>query len=78
MHNLTTSYFERKATKFVGNKTAIYRRNRSSVCLLFVKLALVCVFSSLGPGHTELESGDSNSNDDRFHSNPHEFSHQTS
>ena len=32
----------------------------------------------LGPGHTELESGDSNSNDDRFHSNPHEFSHQTS
>ena len=28
--------------------------------------------------NTELESGDSNSNDYRFHSNPHEFSHQTS
>ena len=46
VHNLTTSYFERKETKFVGNKTAIYCRNRSSVCLLFVKLALVRVFSS--------------------------------
>ena len=23
MHNLTSSYFERKETKFVGNKTAI-------------------------------------------------------
>ena len=44
--NLTTSYFERKETQFVGNKTAIYRRNRSSVCLLFVKVALFCVFSS--------------------------------
>ena len=32
----------------------------------------------LAPGHTELESGDSNSNDYRFQSNPHEFSHQTS
>ena len=29
MRNLTTSYFERKETKFVGNKTAIYSRNRS-------------------------------------------------
>ena len=46
VRNLTTSYFERKETKFVGNKTAIYRRNRSSVCLLFVKLALLCVFFS--------------------------------
>ena len=44
--NLTTSYFEQKETKFVGNKTAIYSRNRSSLCLLFVKLALLCVFSS--------------------------------
>ena len=46
VHNVTTSHFERKETKFVSNKTAIYRRNRSSVCLLFVKLALLCVFSS--------------------------------
>ena len=44
VHNVTTSHFERKETKFVSNKTAIYRRNRSSVCLLFVKLALLCVF----------------------------------
>ena len=36
VRNLTTSYFERKETKFVGNKTAIYGRNRSSLCLLFV------------------------------------------
>ena len=46
VHNVTISHFERKETKFVINKTAIYRRNRSSVCLLFVKLALLCVFSS--------------------------------
>ena len=46
MRNLTTLYFERKETKFVGNKTAIYGRNRSSLCLLFVKLARFCVFSS--------------------------------
>ena len=46
VRNRTTSYFERKETKFVGNKTAIYGRNRSSLCLLFVKLALLCVFSS--------------------------------
>ena len=46
VHNVTTSHFKRKETKFVSNKTAIYRRNRSSVCLLFVKLALLCVFSS--------------------------------
>ena len=46
VHNVTTSYFERKETKFVSNKTAVYRRNRSSVCLLFVKLALLCVVSS--------------------------------
>ena len=46
VHNLTTSYFERKETKFVGNKTAIYGRNRSSLGLLFVKLARLCVFSS--------------------------------
>ena len=47
VHNVTTSHFEQKETKtkFVSNKTAIYRRNRSSVCLLFVKLALLCVFS---------------------------------
>ena len=46
MRNLTTSYFERKKTKFVGNKTAIYSRNLSSLCLLVVKLARLCVFSS--------------------------------
>ena len=46
MRNLTTSYFERKETKFVRNKTAIYGRNRSSFCLLFVKLARLFVFSS--------------------------------
>ena len=46
VHNVTTLHFERKETKFVSNKTAIYRRTRSSVCLLFVKLALLCVFSS--------------------------------
>ena len=46
VHNLTTSYFERKETDLVRNKTAIYCRNRSSVCLFFVKLALLCVFSS--------------------------------
>ena len=36
----------RKETKFVGNKRAIFSGNRSSLCLLFVKLALVCVLSS--------------------------------
>ena len=46
VRNLTTSYFERKETKFVGNKTAIYGRIRSSLCLLFVKLARLCVCSS--------------------------------
>ena len=46
VHNITTSHFERKETKIVSNKTAIYRRNRSCVCLLFVKLALLCVSSS--------------------------------
>ena len=46
VRNLTTSYFERKEIKFVGNKTAIYVWNRSSLCLLFVKLAHLCVFSS--------------------------------
>ena len=46
VRNLITSYFERKETKFVGNKTAINRPNRPSLCLLFVKLALLCVFSS--------------------------------
>ena len=46
VRNLTTLYFEQKETKLVGNKTAIYLRNRSSLCLLFVKLALLCVFSS--------------------------------
>ena len=46
VHNVTTSYFERKEIKFIGNKAAIYRWNRSCVCLLFVKLALLCVFSS--------------------------------
>ena len=44
VHNVTTSHLERKETKFVSNKTAIYRRNRSSVCLLFLKLALLCAF----------------------------------
>ena len=45
--------------------------------------ALPCKYNSharkpcSGPGHTELESGDSNSNDDHFHSHPHDFSHQT-
>ena len=46
VRNLTTSYLEQNETKFVGNKTAIYSRNRSSLCLLFVKLALLCVFCS--------------------------------
>ena len=46
VHNLTTSYFERKETQFVGNKTAVYRPDRFSVGLLFVKLALLCDFSS--------------------------------
>ena len=46
VRNLKTLHFERKETKFVGNETAIYGRNRSSVCLLFVKLARLCaVFS---------------------------------
>ena len=44
MRNLTTSYFEGKETKFVSNKTAIYSRKRSSLCLLFVKIALLCLF----------------------------------
>ena len=44
MNNVTTSHLEREETKFVSNKTAIYRRKRSSVCLLFVKLALLCAF----------------------------------
>ena len=35
-----------KKTKFVGNKTAIYGQNRSSLCLLFVKLACLGVISS--------------------------------
>ena len=43
VRNLTTSNFERKDTKFVGNKTAIYGRKRSSLRLLFVKLARLCV-----------------------------------
>ena len=30
MRNLITSYFDRNKTKFFGNKTAIYRRTRSS------------------------------------------------
>ena len=46
VHNLTTSYFERKESKFVSNKTAIYRQNCSSLCILFVKLAPLCVYSS--------------------------------
>ena len=49
VHNVTTSHLERKETKFVSNKTAIYRRNRSSVCLLFVKLALLCAFFFVYP-----------------------------
>ena len=35
-----------KKTNFVRNKTAIYGRNRSSLCLIFVKLARLCAFSS--------------------------------
>ena len=60
VHNVTTSHFERKETKtkFVSNKTAIYRRNRSSVCLLFVKLALLCVFLCLSDlSHTQEQTG---------------------
>ena len=58
VHNLTTSYFERKETKFVFNKTAIYGRNRSSLGLLFVKLARVSVFSSLSDqSHTQVQAG---------------------
>ena len=41
-----TSYFLGKVTKFVGNKTAIYDRNRSSLSIPFVKLVRLCVFSS--------------------------------
>ena len=47
VRNLTTSYFERKEVKFVGNKTSIYRRHCSSLFLLFVKFALLCDFSSI-------------------------------
>ena len=59
VHNLTTSSFRRKEAKFVGKKTAIYRRNRSSVCLLFVKLALLCVFFFVYPtsSHTQKHAG---------------------
>ena len=46
VRNLTTLYFERKETKFFGNKTAVYGRNRSSLCPLSVKLARLCVISS--------------------------------
>ena len=57
-HNVTTSHLERKETKFVSNKTAIYRRNRSSVCLLFVKLALLCAFFCLSDlSHTQEQAG---------------------
>ena len=59
VHNLITSYFERRETKFFGNKTAIYLRNSSSVCLFFVKLSLLCVFffrlSDLS--HTQEQAG---------------------
>ena len=58
MHNVTTLHLERKETKFVSNKTAIYRRYRSSVCLLFVKLALLCAFFCLsGLSHTQEQAG---------------------
>ena len=58
VRNLTALYFERKETKFVGNKTAIYGCNRSSFCLLFVKLARLCVFSSLiRRSHTQEQAG---------------------
>ena len=57
MHNVTTSHLERKQTKFVSNKTAIYRRNRSSVCLLFAKLALLCAFLFNGLSHTQEQAG---------------------
>ena len=54
VRNLTTSYFEQNETKFVGNKTAIYGRNPSSLCLLFVKLARLCVFFlSSNRSHTQ-------------------------
>ena len=57
VHNVTTWHFERKETEFVSNKTAIYRRNRSSVCLLFVKLALLCVFFCLSDlSHTQEQA----------------------
>ena len=52
----------RKETKFVGNKRAIYSGNRSPLCLLFVKhallFALLCVLSSLSDrSHMQEETG---------------------
>ena len=46
-----------RETKFVGNKTAVYSRNRSSLCLLFVKLDLLCVFSSFIRSHRQEQGG---------------------
>ena len=57
VHNVTTSHFVRKETKFVSNKTAIYRRNRSYVCLVCVKLALVCVLCVCTDlSHTQVQA----------------------
>ena len=55
VHNLTTSYFEGKETKFVGNKTAIYICNRSSLYLLFVKLASLRVSSSFISDRSDMQ-----------------------
>ena len=54
----TMSQLRTSSAKFVNNKTAIYRRNLSSVCLLFVKLALLCAFFCLsGLSHTQEQAG---------------------
>ena len=66
MRSLTTSYFQRKETKFVGNKTAIYRRNRSSLCLLFVELALLFVSSLLVRPITYARKSREHAFDDAF------------
>ena len=55
VHNVTTSHLERKETKFVS-KTAIYRRIRSSVCLLN-SLFFVPFFCLSDLSHTQEQAG---------------------
>ena len=59
MRNLKTSHFERKETKFVGNKTAIYGRSLSSLFLVSVKLAHLCVFLRVADLSHRQEQGGS-------------------